>query len=251
MMTTVQLPKLPITSDFSQENPVVQSWTNFFLDITQQQRIFDSILSSSAPAHEQALTVGSYWSEFSRIVPNLLIQAAAKLKDPRKQPYFVRIAHEELGNGNSEEIHADLFNSALAVTGVSDQEREHFIHDKLQRRSLDFIVDGVMKASSDSEVIGIGLGLEAPAVENIETLFSSLGASEQIEHTAFFRIHRVVEAEHIRLNIENFLRYCHSDEEKKEFLKGFFKALKFWKLFWSDAARSMVKIPQKAVESCG
>lgn len=256
MKTNIQLPMLPGTSDYSQSNSIVQEWTGFFRNLTAEQRIFELISETSSSNEDRALVVGSYWSEFSRIVPNLLIQAAAKLKDINKQLYFVRIAHEELGGGNLDEVHADLFNTSLRLAGVSDQQRDFFVHAKVKRQSLDIIERAIVSAKSDSEIIGIGLGLEAPAFENIEILFSSLlpacKGNASLEQQPFFKIHRVVETEHIRLNIENFLRYCHSATERQEFLNGFYSALQFWKIFWDDAAKSLAFQSRASVrESCG
>jgi hypothetical protein len=51
--------------------------------------------------------------------------------------------------------------------------------------------------------------------------------------TKFFAIHRIIESEHIRLSVSNWLRFCKTPQEKTEFMEGTHIGLMFWKQYWS------------------
>ena len=254
----IELPSFGSTTDYGLENPVVIAWTDFFLKITDEKKIFSEIVSLKKPTKSYATAVGCYWTEFSRYVPGFLIKSASMLSDNAKRVHFVRIAYEELGEGKPNEIHCDLFEKTMASVGISNFARKQFIHEKFEMRSIEFLDAALSQAQSDSEIIGLGLGLEAPAFENIETIYRALRWSKQhevsVDESLFFKIHRVVEVEHIRLNVENFLKFCKSDQDKQDFLKGFLTTLEFWSMFWTDASRSIVESyqEQKSEETvCG
>ena len=100
-------------------------------------------------------------------------------------------------------------------------------------------------AKTDARVLGILLGLEIDAEENISTIASALSHDEKsktiIDESPFFRIHRVAEVEHIRLDVSNFLRFCPTEQSKEDFMEGFDAAVQFWRFFW----QGMTKIIDK------
>lgn len=257
-LKNIKLPQLETTADYALDNPVVVGWTEFFSKITNDVEIFKQINEAQERSRSYATAVGDYWTQFSKFVPNFLIRSASMLSENKKRVHFVRIAYEELGEGKPNEIHSDLFEDVLTRVGISELSLKEFDHQYFVPRSLEFLDASLSNAGSDSEIIGLGLGLEAPAYENIETIFSALQWSNQyyniVEESLFFRIHRVVEAEHIRLNIENFLKFCQTEEDKTNFLRGFFNSLEFWKMFWNDAAIAASATSRNAAEgnnACG
>jgi pyrroloquinoline quinone (PQQ) biosynthesis protein C len=103
--------------------------------------------------------------------------------------------------------------------------------------ALDDLWRSLVSFKSDSEVLGILLGLEIPAEENIEMIFTSLGYSESVSavlaKTKFFALHRAIEIEHVRLTVSNFLRFCSTEEQRAQFVAGFDTGLEFWKRYWN------------------
>jgi hypothetical protein len=106
--------------------------------------------------------------------------------------------------------------------------------------SLTFLRKALLASSSDAEILGMMLCLEIPACENIETIFTALAYTKRLEQdlaeTKFFKFHRQIEIEHIRLSVANFLRFCRTEKEREEFVRGCDQGLNFWSLFWSSVS---------------
>ncbi len=217
--------------DLSLEDNSVERWTKSFLShstvLELKNKIFDKPLP---PTKESAAILAEYWYEFSSVMPWFLCLAGAKVSTNEMRQSLIRVAHEELGEGDANNLHCEKFRGAVLSTGID-----------FELPNSDSIVIGLLKSSikkanSPHQVLGLCLGLEIIANENIDFLFRGLAfdssAQTALEDSYFFKIHRVNEDSHIFYNVSNFLKFCSSSSEKKRFLVGFENALDFWRIFW-------------------
>lgn len=217
--------------DFSREGDSIERWTKSFLAhptvIELKDKIFEKPLAATK---ESAAILAEYWYEFSSVMPWFLCLAGTKVSTNEMRQSLIRVAFEELGEGKATDLHCEKFREAVLSTGVD-----------FERRDSDSVVIGLLKtfineASSPYQVLGLCLGLEIIANENIDFLFRGLAfdakARTALEDSYFFKIHRVNEDNHIFYNVSNFLKFCSSNAQKKEFLAGFDNALDFWRIFW-------------------
>lgn len=227
---------------YSASHPEVLKWTKFFHDRTIQRDIF-SAMSEIEPSPEKARVVSVQWHRFSEFMPAFLCQAAAMVTTNEKRHYVVQTAFEELGMRDVHEIHPDMFWAAAATAGASDADRMRMRGPGPVQSVLDDLWRSLVSFKSDSEVLGILLGLEIPAEENIEMIFTSLGYSEpvrtELAKTKFFALHRAIEIEHVRLTVSNFLRFCSNEEQRAQFVIGFDAGLYFWKRYWSAVSEAV------------
>ncbi len=226
---------------YTLDHPEVIFWTDFFLSEANKKDIFSDLTESSPVATKYtALVVGSSWHKFSEFMPKLLTHAATSMHSNEKRHYITQVAWEELGEGNINNLHCDLFEEALTLSEVTQDEYEAFIHTDYSHEPIRALQNSFLKLNSDSEILGLCLGLEIIAIENIETIYWALAhtpeVAERISATKFFKIHRFNETEHIRLNISNYLKFCSTPLEKDKFKQGFDEALKFWEFFWDGNA---------------
>lgn len=221
---------------FTLDHPEVLEWTKFFYKRANVEKIFKEITENPLFSSEiSAHVVGKMWHSFSEFMPKYLCSSAAKVNSNEIRHYIAQVAFEELGSRNIDHLHSKLFYNCLEMANVPDGISEIFNAEV----PLEFLWQELQKTESTEKILGISLGLEMPAVENIETIFNSLAhnsdVSEKLSKSLFFRIHRVNEEEHIRLNVANFLRFCPSEDQKVNFISGFDVAIKFWNNFWSNA----------------
>lgn len=225
---------------FTANHPEVNRWTAFFHSRVEKERIFQDFESKQPRSMERARVVGVQWRRFSDFMPWFLCQAATLVSSNEKRHYVIQTAFEELGMRDVDEIHPHLFWNAAQVAGVTDMDLERLSSAFSIGATLYFLEHELMASRSDAKVLGMLLGLEIPAIENIETTFTSLAHSENLvsslAKTKFFSIHRQVEIEHVRLTISNFLRFCITDETRQQFVQGFDAGIEFWKQFWSSVS---------------
>lgn len=92
-------------------------------------------------------------------------------------------------------------------------------------------------------VLSLLLGLEIPAIENIETIFNSMAynmvAKNTLNNEKFFILHREIEIEHIRSAVCNFVRFQKSELDILNFNKGFNDGIIFWKIFWATIKKTI------------
>lgn len=153
--------------------------------------------------------------------------------------FVIQTAFEELGGRNRNAIHSRLYASSLDAGAHGESAVLAYIKRHSSTRSLLELRKYVESISGTSEVMGLCLGLELPANENISAILNAVGHSEEIRgkllKTPFFRIHRVVEDEHIRLSVANFLHFCRSESEALKFMRAFDLGIVFWRDFWGEA----------------
>ncbi|MNS85714.1 hypothetical protein D3C72_1195880 [compost metagenome] len=108
---------------------------------------------------------------------------------------------------------------------------------------LEGLKNTLLNTKSQYGIVGLLLSFEIIAEENIETLFKGLCFDDNcialLSDTPFFEIHRADETEHIRHSVANFLRFCQTDESKKEFMISFEDGLNFWRNFWNYIAENL------------
>lgn len=238
-MIAIQLDRV-VDKKFPLDHPEVIDWTNYFYKNATVPQIFQPIHNNPlyGTIHSTNI-VGSMWSIFSEFMPKFLCLAAAKVRNNEIRHYIVQVAFEELGSRNVDHLHSKMFDECLRMAGCTKEAQEIFNSNFKNIVPLQLLWDELEKTNSTETILGIGLGLEIPAVENIETIFHSLAhneeSKEKLQKSLFFRIHRVNEEEHIRLNVANFLRFCPEKRQKEDFIKGFNLAISFWKIFWGNA----------------
>ncbi len=231
---------------YDKDSAEVIEWTSYFSLRANIPEIFNKIgqqISTGKFLHAEV--VGTFWHYFSALAPQVMSIASAKVDNNLMRHYIVQIIFEELGTRNHRLIHPDLFLDAIESIGVSTERRKELGERHLLKLGFDKLVSTMNGAKTNSEILGILLGLEIDANENIQTIFDSLAFEEKTEKklkdTAFFKIHRIAEDEHIRLDVANFLRFCQTEEEKSQFIQGFDKAVIFWRNYW-DAMANIFEI---------
>ena len=230
-----------IEKTYTFENPEITTWTRRFEDHVVARSIFSDFEKTCPISFERACVVGTLWNHFSAFMPWFLCQAAAKMSTNEKRHYVIQTAFEELGMRDVREIHADMFWKAALKTGLTHERAEETSKIPGSSRPLDALRASLLSYNTDEEVLGILLGLEIPARENVETLFQSLAHTpaleEELSLDQFFSLHRQIEIEHVRLTVSNFVRFCKTPEQKERFLIGFRAGLDFWQAFWGTSAR--------------
>lgn len=231
---------------YESESPEVISWTDSFYQRANINGIFQETWNRlKNQSKSNAEIVGTFWHHFSALAPQVMSMAAYKVSNNLMRHYIVQVIFEELGSRSHRMVHSDLFLDCLTGVGTTDSRRKELVRKYLPYVSFDYLQKIMSNAQTDSQVLGILLGLEIDAEENIKTIYDALSFDSQstdiVEKSSFFRIHKIVESEHIRLNVANFLRFCPSDREKAEFVQGFDEAVLFWKMYWSGIASVMDK----------
>jgi hypothetical protein len=228
-----------VENTYTADHQEITKWTDKFESEVESLGIFPQFEAECPRSLSRAIVVGSLWHRFSSFMPWFLCQASAMVSTNEKRHYVIQTAFEELGMRDAREIHPDMFWQVAKAAGVTDQDREKVLLAELPAKAIEFLRAKLMGYSSDEEVLGVLLGLEIPAEENIETVFKSLAHTDPLRdalnETKFFRLHRQIESEHVRLTISNFLRFCRTDDERARFIKGFHDGLIFWQLFWGSA----------------
>jgi hypothetical protein len=223
---------------YTSSHPKVLQYTEFFGTRANNFGIFDEYDKNFKPEKERAVVVGTQWHRFSAFMPWFLCQAAAQVSTNEKRHYVIQTAFEELGMRESTEIHPDMFWSAAQIDGATIKDQDRLKNETSVSGALDYLKETILTTHTDAEVLGLLLGLEIPAVENIDEIFRALSHSPEVKakvaETKFFKIHRQIEIEHVRLTISNFLRFCKENHEEINFIEGFDKGLLFWKRFWNS-----------------
>lgn len=226
---------------YDDKSPEVLFWTSYFSKRANISDIFNEIwlrLANKKKLHAEV--IGTFWHHFSSLAPQVMSLAAYKVSNNLIRHYIVQVVFEELGSRNHRMVHPDLFLDCLLEIGVEDGRREELVRKYLNSVSLSYLQKSMNDARSDSKILGILLGLEIDAEENISTILDALSyddmSSELANKSPFFRIHKVVETEHIRLDVANFLRFCPGEREKAEFKEGFDEAVLFWRMYWAGIA---------------
>jgi Iron-containing redox enzyme len=239
-------------TEYTLDNPIVIEWTEKFRLRARINQIFDhyhSIINSNKAYSLIPKCVGLSWKDFSAIIPWVLSNFAAKVNENVIRHYIVQGLFEELGYRNVNDMHSKLFLETLSIAGLKPEDIQWFDKQRQHFTAMNFLEDEVNKLSDTAEILGFGLGLEIPAIENIESVFSGLSSSENISNqlsaTKFFKIHRKVEEEHIRLHVSLFLRFCKSDQAKDRFMAGFDKAIYFWTVYWKEISNFIKSNPSK------
>jgi hypothetical protein len=215
----------------------VVRWSKIFADRAGIDSIFSSISAKLVQkARSNAVVIGAAWYAFTANVGELLCAAAARMTDNQKRFTIMQIVWEELGGGNPQEIHADMFLRSVLDIGISEDEIHETQIRWLKNFPVKHLISSIYQAESDHEILGFCAGLEQPANENIETLYTGLAydeaAAARLTSSYFFRMHRVIEDGHISVGTSNFLRFCSDQRSRSQFLNGFDKAVQFWREFW-------------------
>ncbi len=224
---------------FTIDSPEVIYWTNLFKDLANIDKMFMPISEiNKSPSLLAATVVGTFWHQFSAMAPKVMCIGAGKLDSNEMRHYVIQPIYEELGKRRHQNIHPDKFLDCIREIGIYDEKRLSLIRQYSSRIPLLYLRNAMETASSDQEILGIFLGLEINAEENIETLIDSLSYNsiirERVLNSWFFRVHRVAEEEHTRLNVANFLRFSPTEDQKAQFKKGFHKSVFFWKKYWEE-----------------
>lgn len=227
---------------YTAEHPEVVLWTNFFQNRFRSLQIFERFMESTGASDiHKAKAVGTQWYRFSSFMPWFLCRAASMVSDNIKRHYVIQTAFEELGMRDVNEIHPEMFKQATECAQLTYQDFEALKSYDLVTKVLDWLANALLHSTSDAHVMGMLLGLEGPAEENIDTLFGSLAYTGEIEEelmkTKFFRLHRAIECEHVRLTISNFLRFNTDEESKNAFITGFDDGIQFWENYWNSVSQ--------------
>ncbi len=226
---------------FSADHPEVLATVERLHLRQNVNKIFSDFNDSILKADDiSALYVGATWSNFTAYVPKLLCGLASKAKSNLLRHYLIQTAFEELGGRNHKLIHCGLFDEAGSIIGFDFRSSAKNIHQE----SLVKLANILNHNLSDSEIIGVTLGLEFPANLNISTLIESIAHTPLLQarllKTPFFQIHTLIEDEHIRLSVANLLRFCTRPNELDKALVRFDEAIAFWRLFWRESSEIVI-----------
>lgn len=235
---------LTTDQNYGYDHPEVIHWTKYYSELAKKEQIFSNYyrtLSSVEDKFEMAEIVAQSWYEFACFVPVFLSMAVTKVHDPEWQHNLIQIAYEELGGRFKKNIHSQIFVECAEKLGIhiDTKNTETSLHPYLKS------IYASMSSESEHGILGLLLSFEIIALENIEALFHGMKFSEEagqsLDASRFFRIHRQDETEHIRHSIANFLRYCSNDSQKSEFDKFFKQGIEFWKRFWDQMSRAILR----------
>ncbi|WP_205827961.1 iron-containing redox enzyme family protein [Microbulbifer harenosus] len=226
-------------SVYDYDHPEVIYWTKYFQEEAAKHNVFVNINATiqSKRSITAAESMATAWYDFTRYVPVFLCKAVALTTDPERQHHLIQIAYDELGGRDKEYIHSNLFLDAIKDAGINlINESAASIKEVLS--GLDRTLVGI---SSQFGIVGLLLSFEIIAEENIETLFNCLCHDKKCEKplsdSPFFKIHRADETEHIRHSVANYLRFCKTETQKREFKQSFDAGIDFWQRFWDQNAR--------------
>jgi hypothetical protein len=231
---------------YESDSPIVIEETKRFKERAKIPQIFNETwrrLNSKTKFHAEI--IGTFWHYFSIVAPQVMSLGAAKVGNNLMRHYIVQIIFEELGGRKYKMIHPDLFLDCLEQIGVTEAKREELLKKYLYAFPFDFLKSAMCAANTDARVLGILLGLEIDAEENIHTIYEALAhdnsARKIVDESLFFRIHKVVEEEHIRLDVANYLRFCPDPSDREEFMRGFDQGVLFWKMLWDEISKIIDK----------
>lgn len=233
---------------FTIDHPEVIAITQEFKEKVMKLRIFEKFEAVAPISLRRAEVVGSAWHAFSAFVPWLLCHASTSVSTNRMRHYVIQTAFEELGMRDEKEIHHEMYWSAAKLAGLTDTVRDEVEAHPLITTALKNLEKSARSLKSDGELMGFLLGMEIPAVENIETVLSSLAHNSQVrpalENSQFFLLHRQIETEHVRLAVSTFLRFCGTEAMKVDYKRGFDLAVSFWSEFWGGLGEIMKERPR-------
>lgn len=236
-----------IESIFTVNHPDVINWTNYFHQKMNEREIFENFTSNLPKNITTASIVASGWHAFSIFMPQFLCQAAAMVSNNLARHYVVQGAFEELGMRDSTQIHPDLFWDAIMSAGITRNDIAAS-EESLINAALSDLKAKLLSYKSDMQLFGVLLGLEIPAVENIETVFTSIAYNNDVKtmlaKSMFFILHREIEGEHIRLAVSNFLRFQQSKQDADDFVLGFMDGIQFWSDFWGGMKAYTINLSQ-------
>ena len=229
---------------YPSHHPEVVHHTARFLKRKDEAALFDAYVAATRqPSLHAAIVLGTQWYRFSSLMSQLPSVAVGRLTETHMRHFVIQTAFEELGEHDGHMIHSDLFLAALQVAGVREEQILDWCTFTPVTAALDRLHQDLERSASDPEILGLLHGLEVPANDIIEHLFAGLAHSSEtataLQATPFFRIHRVVEDEHIRRGTANYLRFCPGLGEKINFAHGFEHALFFWRSFFDGVAEAI------------
>lgn len=191
--------------------------------------------------HKSLLQAGIPWLFFSQKIPEVLRLVADYSTDEEFSKNIAHICEDELGFGNPKANHAKLFKDCLIVQGLSDEAIVKSLETNKNRKVLNLIED-VKTKNNEWFNLGLILGLEIVAYENINTVLSLISLEDKLRlfNMPYFKIHFVAEDEHINLNIQNYLGLSSSKEKRLLYLEGFNSGIEFWVDFWKPIQRNLL-----------
>jgi Iron-containing redox enzyme len=158
-----------------------------------------------------------------------------------KRHYVIQTAFEELGMRDVSEIHPEMFKRTCQSVGISTSEFGRLSTYQPVQELLQSLAARLKQNFDDDFILGMLLGLELPAEDNISSVFWSSAfdrdAEELLRNSKFFKLHMALEVEHIRLTVSNFIRFCISEDQKRHFQEGFLVGIEFWSDFWRELGR--------------
>lgn len=236
---------------YTSKNSEIIEWTAYFHNTVRERKIFENFSTSLPRNFSTARAVSTAWHLFSEFMPWFLCYSASKVSSNLARHYVIQTAFEELGMRDHKQIHSGIFWHAAKSIGVDIPDSTILQENSGVKKTLKYLKNKLLSYSSDMKIFGILLGLEMPAIENIETLYNAMShnetASDILNKDLFFLLHREVEVEHVRLTVSNFLRFQNSQEDKDEFVIGFMDGINFWELFWREVKDHIMLIASSSL----
>jgi hypothetical protein len=225
---------------YTTDHPSVREMVNFFRQRYEKYSIFDNFTAQVRAGRVLSRVVASQWYQFSKFMPSFICRAASKVSSNEIRHYVIQTAFEELGMRDVTQIHSELFRRAVQQVGINVDCGDDLPTYKPASELLSWAWERLDSYTDDATVLGILLGFEAPAQENISLILFSIAYDEDarriLDNDLFFKLHFAVEDEHVRLTLSNFLRFCKSTSSKSSYVAGFDDGITFWQKFWMNTA---------------
>lgn len=232
------------TYDLDLENKLNQ----IFAKKAYTSSIFPNIDKAISLEPEAAhFIVGYRWLQFSEKMPDLLSLMIQNTKQNIDRCRFVTILFEELGCGKAQSVHSSLYKDALKSAGITENRLS--VADPSLKLNETAPIENEIRKGQDEIILGISMGLELIAQENIAVLakaYSVSGRNDLILNSdLFFQIHFQNEIEHIESNLINY-EDLETNDQKTKFKIGVNISLDFWQRFWDNTANSIIQYARKA-----
>lgn len=184
---------------------------------------------------------GLSWLYFSRKIIDLLEFVASQASLDFMKKNISAILEDEIGL-KGEQAHFEMYEDALKRVYL--KETDYSIASQW-KSSLAFeqLLNETKSESCEYFNLGLILGLEIPANENIEMslrIICNEEEEQEISKMKYFLVHMVAEDEHINRNVLNYLNLT-SMVQRSQYLKGFRRGVDFWNIYWHKVAEKVTQ----------
>lgn len=204
----------------------------------------------SAPlSHEQLIRFGSQYHRWVDAFPKILAGLVYNVDDDESRIQLTRILLSELGDGHPAMLHSRLLMNVFESVGVPRSDL--VAYQALPETQI--LISGLRSLYHDcpvAEALGAQLALEAMAYSMIEQLHVGFRHYRSMSDPdlEYFRVHLVVEGDHILWAKAAVGCRVHSVADSQEAQNGYRQCLELIGCFWRRLAREVKALEPEGVE---